>query len=120
VVGGVNAPSLFQRVVKRCLDLPVNVEGYAENRKLLYDGLTSLGFECVYPNGAFYLWMKTPTEDDKAFCESAKKYNILVVPGSSFAGPGYVRIAYCVAKETIINAMPGFEKLSREYGLKKD
>ena len=75
------------------------------------------GFECVFPQGAFYIWMKTPEPDDKAFCEKAKKYNILPVPGASFAYPGYVRLAYCVSKETIVNSMPSFKKLAEEYGL---
>ncbi|MBQ8975028.1 MAG: pyridoxal phosphate-dependent aminotransferase [Oscillospiraceae bacterium] len=119
VLGFVNAPSLMQLAVERCLDEPANISGYAQNRRLLYDGLSKLGFECILPQGAFYLWVKTPTADDKDFVEAAKKYNILVVPGSSFAGPGYVRIAYCVAKETIINSMAGFEKLARQYALIK-
>ena len=116
VSGCVNAPSLFQLVAARCVDEPTDVSGYDANRRLLYDGLTKCGFECVFPQGAFYIWMKTPV-DDKEFVETAKKYNILVVPGASFAYPGYVRIAYCVAKETIENSMPAFEKLAKEYGL---
>ncbi|MBR5381469.1 MAG: pyridoxal phosphate-dependent aminotransferase [Oscillospiraceae bacterium] len=118
VNGCVNAPSLFQLVAARCVDEKTDVSGYDTNRKLLYGGLTDLGFTCTMPQGAFYLWMKTPTDDDLAFCEAAKKYNILVVPGKSFACPGYVRIAYCVSKETIERSMPAFEKLAREYGLK--
>ncbi len=117
VLGFVNAPSLFQLVAAKCVDVPSDVSGYDENRKLLYDGLTKCGFECVFPQGAFYIWMKTPEPDDKAFCERAKKYNILPVPGASFAYPGYVRLAYCVSKETIVNSMPSFKKLAEEYGL---
>ena len=116
VSGCVNAPSLFQLVAARCVDEPTDVSGYDANRRLLYDGLTKCGFECVFPQGAFYIWMKTPV-DDKEFVETAKKYNILVVPGASFAYPGYVRIAYCVSKETIVNSMPAFAKLAKEYGL---
>jgi aspartate aminotransferase len=119
VIGFVNAPSLMQLAVARVLDVQPNLAGYAENRKLLYDGLTALGFDCVYPDGAFYLWVKAPNGDDKAFAAAAKQYNILIVPGSSFAGAGYVRIAYCVAKSTIEGSMAGFAKLAGKYGLSK-
>ena len=118
ILGYVNAPSLFQRVIARCLDAKVDLEYYDRNRKELYEGLTKMGFTCVKPEGAFYLWMKSPVEDDKVFCEAAKKYHLLIVPGSSFAGPGYVRLAYCVSYETICNSLGQFEKLAEEYGLK--
>lgn len=88
---------------------------YDRNRSALYGGLTRLGFSCVKPEGAFYLWMKSPVADEQEFIEAAKKYNILMVPGSSFACPGYVRLAYCVSYETIINSLPGFEQLAKEY-----
>ena len=114
VLGYVNAPSLLQRVVCRCLKEQTDVSAYDINRKLLYDGLVSCGFEPVFPQGAFYMWVRTPC-DDKEFAEAAKKYNILVVPGASFACPGYVRIAYCVSKATIENSMPGFKKLGEEF-----
>ncbi|MBE6948283.1 MAG: pyridoxal phosphate-dependent aminotransferase [Ruminococcaceae bacterium] len=117
VLGFVNAPSLQQRIVARCLNENTDLSGYDDNRKTLYEGLTAHGFECVFPQGAFYLWMKTPVSD-KEFSEAAKEFNILVVPGTSFACPGYVRIAYCVAKETIVNSMAGFGKLAEKYGLK--
>lgn len=110
ILGFVNAPSLMQRAVAKCLDESTDIEAYNQNRKLLYSGLTAAGFECAYPQGAFYMWMKTPC-DDKEFCRLAKEYNILVVPGSSFACPGYVRIAYCVGQGTINAALPGFKKL---------
>ena len=77
--------------------------------------LTELGYECVRPQGAFYLFVKSPVADEKAFCQAAKKYNILIVPGSSFACPGYVRIAYCVSNETIVNSLPKFKELAKEY-----
>jgi aspartate aminotransferase len=115
VLGFVNAPSLMQRAVMRCLDAKTDIAAYDANRRLLYDGLTSLGFECVFPQGAFYLWVKTPG-GDKDFSAAAKKYNILVVPGTSFAGSGYVRIAYCVARSTIEGSLPGFGKLAKELG----
>ena len=113
ILGFVNAPSLMQKVVAMCLDEKADVSAYDENRKLLYKGLKECGFDPVFPQGAFYMWMKTPC-CDKEFAETAKKYNILLVPGTSFACPGYVRIAYCVAKSTIENSMPGFSKLAEE------
>jgi len=116
ILGFVNAPSLMQRVVAMCLDEKTDVGAYDENRKLLYKGLTDCGFEAVFPQGAFYMWVRTPC-DDQEFAAAAKRHNILVVPGGSFGYPGYVRIAYCVAKKTIENSMPGFIKLSGEYGL---
>ena len=115
ISGCVNAPSLIQLAVARCVDAEVDLGYYDRNRKTLYEGLTALGFTCVKPEGAFYLWMKSPVEDEKEFVEAAKKYNILVVPGSSFACPGYVRLAYCVSYEKIVNALPAFEKLAKEY-----
>lgn len=115
ISGCVNAPSLIQLAVAKCVDAEVDLGYYDRNRKTLYDGLTDLGFTCVKPEGAFYLWMKSPTEDEKEFIEAAKKYNILMVPGASFACPGYVRLAYCVAYEKIINALPAFGKLAKEY-----
>lgn len=115
-IGGcVNAPSLIQLAVAKCVDAQVDLGFYDKNRSTLYNGLTELGFTCVKPEGAFYLWMKSPVADEKEFIEAAKKYNILMVPGSSFACPGYVRLAYCVSYETIVNSLPGFAKLAKEY-----
>ncbi len=115
ILGYVNAPSLMQKAVARCLDARADVPYYNRNRENLYNGLRELGFSCIKPQGAFYLFVKSPVEDEKIFCEAAKKYHILLVPGSSFACPGYVRIAYCVSHETIVNAMPGFRKLAEEF-----
>ena len=115
ISGAVNAPSLIQRVIARCVDAACDVEAYDKNRQALYNGLTELGFECVKPQGAFYLFVKSPVPDEKAFCEAGKKYNILMVPGSSFACPGYVRLAYCVSYDTIIHSLPQFAKLAEEY-----
>ena len=117
ILGYVNAPSLFQRVIAKCLDAKVNVEYYNRNRETLYNGLVKAGFSCIKPEGAFYLFVKSPVEDEKAFCEAAKKYHLLIVPGSSFACPGYVRLAYCVSYETVTGALPKFEELAKEYGL---
>ena len=117
VSGFVNAPSLMQRAVARCLDAQTDIEAYNRNREALYQGLKACGFDCIKPQGAFYLFVKTPTEDEKEFVQRAKKYHILVVPGSSFACPGYVRIAYCVSYETILHSLPYFKELAKEYGL---
>ena len=113
IIGSVNAPSLMQRVVANCLDLKVDTTYYKRNRDTLYDIVTSCGFSCVKPQGAFYLFMKTPI-DDKEFCKIAKKYNLLFVPASSFGYPNYVRIAYCVSYETIIHSKDAFQKLAEE------
>ena len=117
-LGCVNAPSLIQKVVTKCVDAKTDLAAYDKNRQALYNGLKECGFECIKPQGAFYLFVKSPVEDEKAFCEAGKKYNILMVPGSSFACPGYVRLAYCVSYETIVNSLPEFKKLAAEYGLK--
>lgn len=114
ILGYVNAPSLFQLVVERCLEETTDISYYDRNRNTLYEGLTKLGFECVFPDGAFYLFVKSPIEDEKVFSEMAKKYHILIVPGSGFGCPGYVRIAYCVAYETIVNSLPHFKELADE------
>lgn len=116
ILGFVNAPSLMQRAVAKVLDEKTDIAYYDRNRKTLYEALTKLGFECVKPEGAFYLFMKTPVEENQ-FCQMAKKYNLLLVPGSSFACKGYVRIAYCVSYETIVNSISAFEKLAKECNL---
>ena len=115
ILGFVNAPTLQQKVVARCLNEETDLSYYNRNRETLYNGLIDCGFTCIKPEGAFYLFMKSPVENEKEFCEAAKEFNILIVPGSSFGCPGYVRIAYCVAYETIVNALPKFKELSKKY-----
>lgn len=119
-LGFVNAPSLIQKAVAAAVEEKTDVDFYDRNRKLLYEGLTKLGFNCVKPQGAFYLWMKSPDEDEERFVENAKKYHIILVKGSAFACPGYVRMAYCVSPDMIQKSLPEFEKLAREYGLKNE
>ncbi|MDY5576596.1 MAG: pyridoxal phosphate-dependent aminotransferase [Lachnospiraceae bacterium] len=114
ILGYVNAPSLMQRAVARAIHEKTDIAYYDRNRQTLYDMLTRLGFDCVKPEGAFYLWMKTPMEDEKEFCAMAKEYNIIIVPGSSFKCRGYVRIAYCVAYETILHSEEGWKKLAEK------
>lgn len=117
ILGFVNAPSLQQLAVAKCLTEKTDISYYDRNRETLYQGLLKAGFTCQKPEGAFYLFMKSPIEDDKEFVNMAKKYHILIVPGSTFACPGYVRIAYCVAYETIVNSLPKFEMLAKDCGL---
>ena len=114
-LGYVCAPSLFQQVITRCIDAKVNVDVYKENRDLLYDNLTSYGYECVKPDGAFYLFVKALEDDAYKFYEKAKEHEILVVPCDDFGVEGYVRIAYCVDKARVMGALPAFEKLAKEY-----
>lgn len=114
ILGYVNAPSLFQRVIMHCLDAQVDVEYYNRNREALYQGLKKVGLDCIKPQGAFYLFVKSPMEDEKEFCAAAKKHNILLVPGSSFDCPGYVRLAYCVSHEMIQRSLPHFAELMQE------
>ncbi len=114
-LGYVCAPTLFQHIIAKCVDKTSDISAYKKNRDLLYGGLTGLGYKCVKPDGAFYLFVKALEEDAEAFCERAKKHELLLVPGNSFFCPGYVRISYCVAAETIINSMPAFKALAEEY-----
>ena len=115
VLTHVNAPSLWQLVIGRCADMPSDISTYVKNGQLLYQGLIDAGFECVKPQGAFYLFPKCLEEDDYAFCERAKKYDLLLVPGTDFGCPGYFRAAYCIKTETIEKSLPLFKKLAEEY-----
>lgn len=115
ISGCVNAPSLIQLAVAKCVGSEVDLGYYDRNRRTLYEGLTACGFTCVKPEGAFYLWVKSPVAEESRFVDAAKKYHILMVPGSSFACPGYVRLAYCVSYETIINSLPAFGRLAKDF-----
>ncbi len=116
-LGYVCAPSLFQKLLPHCLGMVSDLATYKLNRDLLYEGLSSSGFTLKKPDGAFYLFIKSPEADANAFCERAKKYELLLVPGDDFACPGYVRIAYCVTTEQIRRSLPAFAALAKEYGL---
>lgn len=116
-LGFVNAPSLMQKAVARCLDEKTDVAFYDKNRTMLYEGLTKLGFTCIKPEGAFYLWVKSPVANEEDFVNEGKKYNILMVKGGAFGCPGYVRLAYCVSHETIERSLPAFQKLAEAYHL---
>ena len=119
MLGFVNAPSLMQLTVARCLNESTAIDKYDANRKALYNGLHSLGFECAYPAGAFYLWVKTPI-DEAEFVKKAKALNLLLVPGSNFGTPGYVRLAYCVSGAMIERSMAAFAKLAEQSWLGKE
>ena len=115
VLTHVNAPSLWQLVIARCAGKSADLSTYARNAKLLYNGLTAAGFECMQPQGAFYLFPKALEEDDAAFCTRAQEFDLLLVPGADFGCPGYFRAAYCVRTAMIERALPRFQKLAESY-----
>ncbi len=114
MLGFVNAPSLFQRVAAECLEEKVNIEYYRRNKNLLYDKLCELGFEMKEPEGAFYLFVKVPGGDEKAFLSAAHSCNILLVGGTAFEYPGYARISFCVSFNKIRRSLPAFERLAKK------
>ena len=114
-MGYVCAPSLFQRVVARCLGKTADVSVYKKNRDLLYNALTEYGYRCIKPDGAFYLFVEALEEDANAFAERAKQYELLIVPADSFGTPGFVRISYCVSTEQIEKSLPAFQALAESY-----
>ena len=117
-LGYVCAPSLMQHMLAQCADVRPDITSYAKNRDTLYDALSGMGFDCVKPDGAFYLFVKAPKGDSAGkFCEKAKKFEILLVPSDSFGVAGYARLAYCVSEKTAENSLPAFKKLAEEYGL---
>ena len=116
-LGYVCAPSLAQHVIASCTGMVSDLTVYRLNRDLLIDSLTEFGFTCIHPDGAFYLFMKSPVPDAGAFCEKAKDLDLLLVPADSFGTPGFVRIAYCVSTEMIRNSLPAFRKLAESFGL---
>ncbi|WP_054743945.1 pyridoxal phosphate-dependent aminotransferase [Cellulosilyticum ruminicola] len=114
-LGYVCAPSLFQKVIAKCVKATSDISTYEEHRDIIYNGLTKLGYNCIKPDGAFYLFVKALEEDANAFCEKAKKHELLLVPGDDFGCPGYVRISYCVSKKQILDSLPAFAELIKEY-----
>lgn len=115
-LGFVCAPSLMQKMIPACLGKTSDISVYDRNRKMLLSSLTDFGYDCVSPDGAFYLFVKALEDDAEAFCERAKKYELLLVPSDSFGVTGYVRISYCVSTEQIEKSLPAFKKLAEEYG----
>lgn len=114
-LGYVNAPSLQQKMLLKCVDASVDISIYEETRNILYQGLTEMGYTCIHPDGAFYLFMKALEEDDAHFCEVAKEEKILMAPGTAFYGPGWVRISYCVPAQVAKDSLPGFKRLLEKY-----
>lgn len=117
-LGFVCAPSLFQKIIPECMGKTADISVYKKNRDILVNTLTGYGFEVIRPDGAFYLFVRSPEKDASAFCEKAKKYELLLVPSDSFSFPGYVRIAYCVGTDMIMRSLPAFKALAAEYGKK--
>lgn len=115
ILGFVNAPSLMQKVIAKCVDDTSDLAVYEENKNILYNALTEYGYEVVEPKGTFYMLPKAPIADDKEFCEAAKEFGLVIVPGTAFHCSGYFRIAYCVDKETVIKSLPAFKKLIDKY-----
>ena len=114
-LGYVCAPSMFQKVLVKCMGQTGDVELYKKNRDLLYEGLTKIGYECFKPQGAFYLFVKTLEEDSDAFCERAKEEDLLIVSATGFGCPGYARISYCVDEDMIKRSFAAFERLYKRY-----
>ena len=114
-LGYVCAPSLMQHVIERCTGMVSDIEEYREKRDLLFNALTEYGFTCIHPDGAFYLFVKSPEPDANAFSLKAREYNLLLVPADSFGTPGFVRIAYCVSTDMIKRSLPAFKKLAESY-----
>lgn len=115
--GYICVSSLFQRVAAECMGQTADISAYEANRDLIYNGLRQLGFRCVHPDGAFYLFVQSPEPDARAFCKKAMEYDLLMVPGDDFECPGYVRLAYCVSRDTLERSLPVFKKLAQYYGL---
>ena len=118
-LGYVCVSSLFQLAVAECLGQTADIAAYAANRELIYGALTDMGYACARPDGAFYLFLKSPEPDARAFCRRAMDYDILLVPGDDFGCPGYARLAYCVARSQLERSLPAFRKLAGSYGLTK-
>lgn len=118
-LGHICVSNMYQRVIARCVDVVADVGYYKRNRDLLVSSLEEMGFTCVHPDGAFYLFMKSPTADSMEFCQKAKEFELMLVPGHDFGVPDYLRVSYCVAYETIERSLPAFRKLAAAYGLGK-
>ena len=114
-LGYVCAPSLFQKMIVKCIGQTGDIEAYKANRDLLYDGLTKIGYKCFKPDGAFYMFVKALEEDSEAFCEKAKQEDLLLVSATGFGCPGWVRISYCVDGDMIKRSFGAFEKLYKKY-----
>lgn len=119
-MGFICLPPIFQLLVEECIGEVADLSVYDDNRTLIYDSLTAMGYTCVKPDGAFYLFLKTPGESSEAFCKRALEKDIVLVPGDAFQCSGYARLSYCVPNERIRRSLPAFAELAAEYGLSKD
>ncbi|NTV91110.1 MAG: aminotransferase class I/II-fold pyridoxal phosphate-dependent enzyme, partial [Clostridiales bacterium] len=117
VLGFINAPALFQRIIPDCIDANINVDEYRVRRDMMYDIITSCGFKCTKPTGAFYMFPESPIPNDREFCTNAMKHRLVFTPGVGFECPGYFRIAYCVDRSIIEKSADSFRALGKEYGL---
>jgi aspartate aminotransferase len=117
-LGYVCASSLFQKLVERCIGTGANIAVYSKNRELLYGALSEYGFDCIHPEGAFYLFVKAPEGNAEKFAQAAKKHELLIVPADSFGAPDCVRISYCVSTEQIMRSLPAFKALAEEIKAK--
>jgi aspartate aminotransferase len=117
ILGFVNAPALMQNIIRYLQDVTVSIPEYQEKRDFLYNALTKMGYSLVKPQGAFYMFPKTPIEDDVQFVRELQKFNVLTVPGSGFGAPGYFRISYCVSHQTLEGSLFGFTKAAEQFGL---
>ncbi len=115
IMGFVNAPSLMQKVIARCIGQTSDLKVYEENKEILYKALIEYGYECVEPGGTFYMFPKCPIPNDKEFCAKAKDFRLVIVPGTGFSCPGYFRIAFCVDKSTVVNSLDSFKQLIDFY-----
>ncbi|MDO4554294.1 MAG: pyridoxal phosphate-dependent aminotransferase [Lachnospiraceae bacterium] len=117
ILGFVQAPGPAQRIIQKCVNVRTNISLYRENRDLLYNNLTKMGFSCIKPQGAFYLLVKSPEKDTFQFVEHGKKYDLLYAPGEDFGCPEYVRLSFCIAQDKIIHSLPLFQQLADDYNL---
>jgi aspartate aminotransferase len=117
ILGFVNAPALMQNLVRHLQHITVSIPEYEEKRNFLYNNLTDMGYKLVKPQGAFYMFPKTPIDDDVEFVHELQKHNVLTVPGRGFGTPGYFRISYCVNHKTLEGSLFGFRQTAEKFGL---
>lgn len=117
ILGFVNAPALMQHLVKTLQHVTVSIADYQKKRDFIYDNLKDMGYSMVKPHGAFYMFPKSPVEDDVAFVTEMRQWNVLVVPGRGFGTPGYFRISYCVDDKTLKGSLEGFKKAAQKFNL---
>jgi aspartate aminotransferase len=115
VLGGTNAPTIQELIVERCLKCRSDLDYYKRNAKDLHEIVTGAGLECIYPQGAFYMWIESPVENEMEFDQAAKEERILITPGSAFHGPGWVRASFCGSHKMILRSEEAFKRLGKKY-----